>query len=89
MSTGAPVRDHRNAVRNRSESLAAFVGIRKERVDCGEPGIAGSCRVAALLLEMFQECQDEWASSRLISIFDGLILRRLAAKPSRSWKLCA
>src|SRR6267142_2660884 len=24
MSTGAPVRDHRNAVRNRSESLAAF-----------------------------------------------------------------
>src|SRR3982074_3617446 len=23
-STGAPVRDHRNAVRNRSESLAAF-----------------------------------------------------------------
>jgi hypothetical protein len=24
LSTGAPVRDHRNAVRNRSESLAAF-----------------------------------------------------------------
>jgi hypothetical protein len=28
-STGAAVRDHRNAVRDRSESLSAFAGIRK------------------------------------------------------------
>ena len=31
----------------------------EERVDRGEPGIACSCRVAALLLQMLQECQDE------------------------------
>src|SRR5207247_1291611 len=31
----------------------------EERVDRCEPGIACSCRVAALLLQMLQECQDE------------------------------
>ena len=44
----------------------------EERVDRSEPGIAGSRRVAALLLQMLQECQDQ----RRIEPLD-LDLRRL------------
>src|SRR5215470_13931740 len=34
--------------------------VTEERVDCCETGIASSCRVAARLLQMPQECQDQW-----------------------------
>src|SRR2546430_16815994 len=43
-STGAPVRDHRNGVRNQSETLSAFIGMRTYLA-------AGACRLLHLPLK--------------------------------------
>src|ERR1700680_1570921 len=46
--------------------------VTEEGVDCRETGIASSCRVAAFLLQMRQESQDQWRIKPL-----DLDLRRL------------